>query len=139
MAKRGRSRRDDGKLDMTPMIDIVFQLIIFFIVTMVITKDVNPDIVLPPAPNAPEIDLADTTLVVEVNQNGWISIHGVQLSEAQLRTVVQRRFDVYGEFPVVIRGDHRARHKHIKNVMDLVSGIGLWKINFVAIKELKKH
>ena len=138
MAKRGRSRRDDGKLDMTPMIDIVFQLIIFFIVTMVITKDVNPDIILPDAPDAEEIKLPDTTLVVEVNRNGWISIHGVQLSEGQLRTVVQRRFDVFGEFPIVIRGDHRARHKHIKAVMDIVSQIGLWKINFVAIKEPKE-
>ena len=46
---RGRSRNDDGELDMTPMIDIVFQLIIFFIVTITITKEVNPEIELPDA------------------------------------------------------------------------------------------
>ena len=99
--------------------------------------DGHQHIELPMAADSPEIELADTTLVVEVNRHGWISIHGAQLSEAQLKVVVRRRFDFYGEFPVVIRGDYRARHKHVKKVMDIVSEVGLWKINFVAIKEKK--
>ena len=134
---RGRTRDDDGKLDMTPMIDIVFQLIIFFIVTITITKEVNPEIKLPDAKDAPEVDFPETTLTVEVSRHGWISIHGAQLTEAHLRSMVKRRYDVYGEFPVVIRADHRARHTAVRRVMDIVSSEGLWKINFVAIKEPK--
>lgn len=139
MAKgRGRSNNsDDGNLDMTPMIDIVFQLIIFFIVTITITKEVNPDIKLADAKDAPEVEFADTTLTVEVSRRGWISIHGAQLTKAKLRSVAQRRYDIFGEYPVVIRADYRARHKDVREVMDTVSSIGLWKISFVAIKEKK--
>ena len=139
MAKgRDRSRNSgDGTLDMTPMIDIVFQLIIFFIVTLTITKEVNPEIELAEAKAAPEVDFADTTLTVEVSKRGHISIHGAQLSRAKLRIVAQRRYNIYGEYPVVIRADYRARHKAVREVMDTVSEIGLWKISFVAIKEKK--
>lgn len=137
MGRRSRSSNDDGRLDMTPMIDIVFQLIIFFIVTITITADVNPEIVLADAKNAPEIDLPETTLTIEVSRMGWISIHGAKLTEQHLRTVVKRRYDVYGEYPVVIRADYRARHSAVRKVMDIVSSEKLWKINFVAVKEKK--
>jgi biopolymer transport protein ExbD len=139
MAKgRDRTKNSgDGTLDMTPMIDIVFQLIIFFIVTLTITKEVNPEIELSMAEAAPEVDFADTTLTVEVSKRGNISIHGAQLTRAKLRSVAQRRYDIFGEYPVVIRADYRARHKAVREVMDTVSEIGLWKISFVAIKEKK--
>ena len=47
MAKKKNKRQNDGAaLDMTPMIDVVFQLIIFFVVTLKTADTINPDIVL---------------------------------------------------------------------------------------------
>ncbi len=133
-----KKRRDDGRLDMTPMIDIVFQLIIFFIVTIVITDDANPDIILADAKQSPELkDMPDTTLVVEVDRHGRISIHGARLTEGNLKHVAVRRYNFFGEFPVIIRADKRTRHKDVRRVMDIMTDVGLWKINFVAIKEKK--
>ena len=55
MGKAKKERIAAGcAVDLTPMIDVVFQLIIFFIVTMQAQKEENKDIILEPAPYGPE-------------------------------------------------------------------------------------
>lgn len=125
-------------IDMTPMIDVVFQLIIFFIVTMKMEQDANPDIVLADAKHGPAIEEEDPrTMVVEVSRRGWISIRGAQLTRKKFASIMRGRFKRYGAFPVLIRGDYRARHEDIRAVMDICSQIGIWRINFAATKEKK--
>ena len=124
-------------LDMTPMIDVVFQLIIFFIVTINLEQNYKEDIELQMAEQAPLIEEDPMTLVIEVDKRGWISLHGAQATPQQLRAIVRRRYNSLGEFPVLIRGDRRTRHRDIRAVMDICSDIGIWKINFAAIKEDK--
>jgi biopolymer transport protein ExbD len=137
MSKRGR-HEGEGEIDMTPMIDVVFQLIIFFIVAITMQKQFNPEIVLPDAPRGREITGDNPrTFVVEVNSRGWISIHGAQFSRDKLRQIIKRRYDRYGQFPVMIRGDLRTKHSDIQSVMQICANAGLWKVSFVAIKEKK--
>jgi len=137
MARRERS--EGSTVDMTPMIDVVFQLIIFFIVTVKLEQDINPDIILEHAPDAPAIERSDPrTTIIEVNRRGWISMHGAQLTKTQLQSILKAKFNRRGgQFPVLIRGDQRTRHKDIRAVMDMCTEIGVWKINFAAIKEKK--
>ena len=75
--------------------------------------------------------------MIEVDQRGWISMHGAQLSKQQLRKIMQRRFNARGPFPVLIRGDQRTKHADIRAVMDICTGVGIWRISFAAIKEKK--
>ncbi len=135
------SRRQSGQceIDMTPMIDVVFQLIIFFIVTIKFTQDYNEDIVLENGPHAPVIEIKgqSATMIIEVDKRGWISINNAQCTPAALRSIVKRRYDRMGEFPIMIRGDYRTQHKDVRTVMDICSEIGIWKISFVAMKEPK--
>ncbi|MDA0991214.1 MAG: biopolymer transporter ExbD [Verrucomicrobia bacterium] len=137
MAKRGRRANQDGQVDLTPMIDVVFQLIIFFIVTITLTKESNKDIVMVLAPHAQEIVPNPQMFVIEVDRRGWISMYGAQLSKDKLRKIMQHRFNVYGNFPVMIRGDKDTQHRNIRAVMDICTEIGIWRISFVAIKEKK--
>jgi len=140
MAKKHRHKgsHEGCDIDMTPMIDVVFQLIIFFIVTIKMEQDVNPDIVLANAKWGPVIKEEDPrTMVVEVSQRGWISIHGAQLTRTKFLDIMTGRLKRYGAFPVLIRGDYRAKHEDIRAVMDICSQIGIWRINFAAIKEKK--
>jgi biopolymer transport protein ExbD len=113
-------------------------LIIFFIVTIKMEQDVNPDIVLAMAEHGPAIEKEDPRrMVVEVSQQGWISIHGAQFTRKRLREVMAARFRRHGPFPVLIRGDHRARHADVRSVMDICAEVGIWRITFAAIKEKK--
>jgi len=136
----GKKRISEGsKTDMTPMIDVVFQLIIFFIVTIKMDQDVNPDIKLAKAEYGPMIEKMDPrTMVVEVDGRGWISIHGAQLSRNKFQKIMVARMKRHGQFPVLIRGDRRTRHEDIRAVMDICSKVGIWRINFAAVKQEAK-
>jgi biopolymer transport protein ExbD len=139
MARKQRSLGSD--VDMTPMIDVVFQLIIFFIVTIKLDQEVNENIRLWKAEHGPPIEEQQPgTTIIEVDQHGWISMHGAQLTKSQLLNILKTKRDRRGsDFPVIIRGDHRARHKDIRSVMDMCTRIGIWRISFMAIKEEKQR
>ena len=135
---RKKSQTEGSEIDMTPMIDVVFQLIIFFIVTIVMSQELNEDIILEDAKAGPPItDKNPRTTIIEIDRRGWLSMHGAQLTRAQLWNMLKNKYERHGEFPVLIRGDLRAKHKDIRAVMDMCSGIGVWRINFAAIKEKK--
>lgn len=134
-----RKRSSDGcELDMTPMIDVVFQMIIFFIVTIKMDENINEDIELAPAKQGPLYEGDNPlTLVIEVDRRGWLSINNVQFNETQLKNVIRGRFQRLGTFPVMIRADRRTQHKDVRKVMDMCSESGIWRIDFAAIKEPK--
>ena len=137
-----RKKQEVCELNMTPMIDVVFQLIIFFVVTLTMSEAKNEDISLALGPNGPEIDTKDPmsslSLVIEVDKKGNLSIGGMSIKPEQLRTMLQSRYNKYGTFPVMIRGDAKARHRHIRVAMDIVTSCGIGRVSFVAIKEQKE-
>jgi biopolymer transport protein ExbD len=126
---------------MTPMIDVVFQLIIFFVVTLKMTSDVNQDIILEDGKNGVTLtqdNMPPTTLEIELDRRGRISIHNATLSESMLSQILKSRVNKHGnEFPVLIRADRRTQHERVKRVMDVCTGVGIWKLSFVAIQEHK--
>jgi len=137
MAKHKRKKHNEGgDVDMTPMIDVVFQLIIFFIVTIKMDETINEDIELPKARQSPTVEDVDPrTIVVEVDRRGWFSMSGVPMSKSQLAGVIEGRYARFGQYPVMIRADYRAQHKHVREVMDICAGIGIWRVDFAAIKK----
>ncbi|HNX33955.1 MAG TPA: biopolymer transporter ExbD [Kiritimatiellia bacterium] len=128
-------------LDMTPMIDVVFQLIIFFVVTLKMTSDVNPDIILEDGKNGVTLtqdNLPPSTLEIELDRRGRISIHNATLNERLLATMIKNRINRHGnEFPVLIRADRRTQHEKVRKVMDICTAAGIWKLSFVAVQEHK--
>lgn len=138
MAKKKKRKVSEGcATDMTPMIDVVFQLIIFFIVTLKMDEN-NPDIKLDDAPYGPMLkEVSEMTTVIEVDRKGRITMHNVPFAKNALSNYLRSKYKKYGEFPILIRGDYRAQHKDIRGVMDTCTAAGLWRINFAAIKERK--
>ncbi|MBQ7251512.1 MAG: biopolymer transporter ExbD [Kiritimatiellae bacterium] len=137
MAKKARTL-PDGELNMTPMIDIVFQLIIFFVVTADMANKANDTLVsMAMAPNGAVEEQQDPrTVTVDVDKKGKISIAKVDLSEGQLLTILNKARKESGQgTPVVIRGDEKAEHESIRRVMDICGKAGLWKLRFAALKE----
>jgi len=138
MAKKKKKAASPGcECDMTPMIDVVFQLIIFFIVTLKMDEN-NPDIELDDAPHGPTLkEVSPMTTVIEVDKKGRITMNNVPFSKNALFGYLKSKYKKYGEYPILIRGDYRAKHNDIRGVMDLCTSAGLWRINFAAIKERK--
>ncbi len=135
-----RRQMEDMPLNMTPMIDVVFQLLIFFVLTADFENLSYNNLFLPDAPHGQETISKDPrTVTVDVSANGKMSIAGIQVSMPQLTAILKKVYAQQGNtFPVVIRGDKECRHEFIKNVMDAAQEAGFARIRFAAIKERKK-
>jgi len=126
---------------MTPMIDIVFQLIIFFVVTLKLTSDINMDILLEDGKSGDiikEETRKQNPLEIELDRNGRISMYNFRFSDDEIRNVLRGRVNRMGaDFPILIRADRRTPHEHVKRVMDLCTEAGVWKLSFVAVQDHK--
>ena len=134
-----RERNDAGcEVDMTPMIDVVFQLIIFFIVTITLDQKINEDIVLEYAKHAEIIEKEpERAITIEVDRRGHVSIQNAQLSLTKLQSLMRNRVNKFGEFPVYIRADKDTKHADVKSVMDICTDVNLWQVSFIALNEDK--
>jgi biopolymer transport protein ExbD len=138
MAKRSS---EEVNINMTPMIDVVFQLIIFFVVTVDLDrKKFDERIKLAFAPDGPAIAQLDPrTIVVEVSEKGLLSIARNPVPDDLLETWLKYAVRTGGQdTPVQIRGDRRTKHEHIRRVMDACGRAGISRVSFVATKE-KAH
>ena len=142
-----KRKLDPAEMNMTPMIDVVFQMIIFFVVTLKMTKEENPDIDLENGKNG-EVITADNmpvqTLTIEVARRhpilaprGRISINNATCSLAALDGILKGRYAKFGTFPVLIRADKDAIHEDVRKVMDVCTANGVWKVGFVAVQDAK--
>ncbi len=128
----------DARLDMTPMIDVVFQLIIFFITAVDMeNKALETNVKMAMSPHGPvETKKDPRTVIIDVEQDGTIRVAGAQLTEGQLRSIMlQVRQNTGQTTPVVIRADLNVTHEYVKRVMDVCGGVGLWKFSLAALKE----
>ena len=136
-----KKNHPDAQLDMTPMIDVVFQLIIFFIVTIAMQEQQNEmNVRLALSPHGKAVEKKDPrTVYIDVEKNGVLRIAGGRISATSLQSLIVRiAQDSKFQVPVVIRADAGVRHDEVRKVMDICARAGLWRIKFAAIKEQAK-
>ena len=134
-----------AEMDMTPMIDIVFLLIIFFVVTAAIEKEAVDETILlaksyyvrPPEKQDPR------QITVNVGYRGAdstaISIAGNFLPLANLEGTLRNAMRKHGnDIPVVIRADGRVKFEHVEKVIDVVGKAGLYRVSMSA-EDQGKH
>jgi biopolymer transport protein ExbD len=136
-----RKRTEEGGVNMTPMIDVVFQLIIFFVTTVQLEQQaIDETIRLSMSPHGPAVEQKDPReVVVEVNDRGQISIARSYLGESTLRAILRKVVNDHGQTtPIIIRAAGGAKHEDVRKVMDAAAYAGLWKVSFAATKEVAK-
>lgn len=137
-----RKKNQEGcDLNMTPMIDVVFQLIIFFIVTINIADSKDETVRLELGTHGQEVESGEaknSSLVIDVSEKGRCSIGNVTLTDARLHQIMKQRFARYGSsFDVCVRGDARAKHNAIRRVMDICTSEGIGRVTFIAVKDAR--
>ena len=125
--------------NLTAMIDVVFQLIIFFVATTSMQdKVIDSRISLAIAPHGATVTQKDPLEInVDVDKDGTIRIMRTAISAGTLESVLRKAVQDYQSnlIPVIIRGDAEATHESIRQVMDACARAGIWKIKFAALKE----
>lgn len=135
-----RKAQENPQLDMTPMIDVVFELIIFFVVTLTQCTAKDETIRLEDGRHGIELtpdEMPPTQMTVDVARNGRISMGDITFTPEQIGQKVKERKRKFGEFPILIRADRNARHEAVARVMNACTANGIWKISFMAIHERK--
>ena len=136
-------------MDPTPMVDIVFQLIIFFLVAMQVKKnETEADLVLPSARQAVTIeDEKEPPLIINIvketvskrQRNRPYVVMGNVLDDVALakflKNEVARRRLTGDKIPLVrIRGDRDSQFKEIQSALIACRGAEIWQIRLSAIK-----
>ena len=118
--RKRRITNDQPQLEMTPMIDVVFQLLIFFIVTIK-QEDIYSMLSAArpaPDPDATPEDIPPNVLNIEINKTGFI-LRGVPVSKA----LWERRLSNFAEYDkkvsVVIRCTGDSPHKLLVQTLDI--------------------
>ena len=128
---------DDVQLDMTPLVDVVFLLLIFFMLST--SLSVNPGIKIDlPKSSAEQVKKKKTTLRVAIEAGGRIFLEGKKLSLDQLRD----KFAAVGKSSgddalVVIEADKKVYHGLVVKVMDAAKTSGLNKLAIATRPEDK--
>jgi biopolymer transport protein ExbD len=129
MAKR-HAHTEDAEINITPMLDIVFIMLIFFIVTTSFTKETGASIVKPEAEQA--ISLRNGTILIGIKSNDdiWMSKRLIELRE--VRSMVEQAKAENPKGSVVIVADKDSRIGTITLVMDQVKMAGVQGIAISA-------
>ncbi|MGB6223717.1 ExbD/TolR family protein [Haloferula sp.] len=129
---------DDLTIDMSPMIDMVFLLLIFFLVnaTMIIVK-MDPEVEPPVAKNSVKAEDGNGRIVINIRQEGeMFSEQGEELDDDAVIDLVSKEKDrivQQGYEPKLhLRGDRRAVFKHSRKVLRLSAKAGVDKVVFAT-------
>ncbi len=128
--------------NMTPMIDVVFLLIIFFLVSSHLARqETQLELDLPQATSGrrPEGDDARRVVVnilPDQGSEGRIQVGGQSLSRAQLRSLIDYETgQARGRLEVRIRCDRRVPYQMVEPVMVGCARAGVWQVTFAVVEE----
>ncbi|MCE2595038.1 biopolymer transporter ExbD [Motilimonas cestriensis] len=130
MRRRRIRPEEDAQIDMTPMLDVVFIMLIFFIVTTSFVRESGVEVNRPKAASASEQKNAG--VFIAVKENGEIYLDRKQLDVQKVHSVLERIIAERGEVGLVIQADQMARHGVVVKVMDAAKSAGIKQISVAA-------
>jgi len=126
MLLKAQSTQESPTLELTPIIDMVFLLLIFFLVATTFQQtEREMKIALPEAISAGPISVSLRELVVNVDAQGEIIVSGRTMSVDDLRTLVTEAVATNPEQKVTVRGDRETPYANIVRVLDVCKAAGI--------------
>ncbi|UTF60918.1 biopolymer transporter ExbD [Gilvimarinus sp. DA14] len=129
-----RQSREEDSINLTPLIDVVFLLLIFFMVSTTFTKETHLEIDLPEAVGEASTDTPEPLEIV-VNVEGNYAIDGKSLVNNQSATLKAAITELAGENtdqPLIITADAKAPHEAVVRVMDAAGQLGFVNLSITT-------
>ena len=130
MIRRNRRKSEEQGLDLTPMMDIVFIMLIFFIVTTSFVKETGVDVNRPNAETAERDEKGNILVAITQNNEIWIDKRRIDLKA--VRANIERLKIEYPEGSVIIQADKEARSGLLVETMDQIRLAGVQNISIAA-------
>ncbi|BDS08306.1 biopolymer transporter ExbD [Oceaniferula spumae] len=134
--RRFRNFSDDSsssEINISPLIDVVFILLIFFIVTTVFVEETGVDINKPRAASAE--DLEKNSILIAVTANGQVYQGGRSIGVSGVRSVVAAMLEADANTPVIIQGDTDSNHGLVVQVIDAAKLAGAKTVNLATTNQ----
>ena len=121
---------EESSVDITPMLDVVFIMLIFFIVTATFIKESGIDVDKPEAATAIVQEKASILVAIDANDQVWINRRPVDVRS--VRSIIERLHAENPKGTVVIQADRESRNNTLVQVMDASRRAGVYDIALAA-------
>lgn len=130
------SQSDEPEINLTPLIDVVFLMLIFFMVTTTFIREGNLAITLPEASLEPTVASADSVELVIDTQGNYV-LDGRELVNRQRETLVLalRELTAGATPSIVIHADARTPHQAVVTALDAAGYVGIQQIAIATVPE----
>jgi biopolymer transport protein ExbD len=128
---------DDGTelgFQLAPMVDIVFQALIFFMVVSVFAKfETSLDIVVPTAKTSVTSTRLPGEIIVNIDAEGRIVINRRRFTPEELKGTLARIAETFPGQPVILRADRQTPYEDVIGVLDACREADIWNVSFATL------
>lgn len=129
--------RDVG-FQMAPMIDVVFLLLIFFMVASIFAQWETKIGIEVPTAETGDTDTRDPSeIIVNLDAAGDIYINSIEMKPFRVERLLGIISDTYKGHAVIIRADRRTHHEKVMNVLDICRKVDIWNVSFSTLPDEK--
>ncbi len=126
MLVRSRDVNEGVSIELTPIIDMVFLLLIFFLVATTFHQaEREMQIALPEASAAGPISATLREIVVNIDKDGLIIVGGKPIAHDELRAIISQAVENNADKKVTVRGDRGTAYANVVGVLDACKGSGI--------------
>lgn len=118
------SRRESGGINVTSLVDIIFNLLLFFMLTTSFSESAGLEVQLPSS-NESDLAVSANDLVVVLTKTGTVMIDGEVIGRDQLEPRLQAHKDLPRAGTVLLEADDRVPHGKVVELMNVAKKIGV--------------
>ncbi|MFT4937823.1 MAG: biopolymer transport protein ExbD [Paraglaciecola sp.] len=132
--KKHGSSDDEASIDMTPMLDIVFIMLIFFIVTTSFVKEKGLEVSRPKDSNTPPPPTNVKSLSIRIDADGSIVLNGRIVDVRRIEANIQSFLAENNQDSAAIQAHPKAKHGVVTEVVNETKKAGIQKISMMVSK-----
>ena len=123
-----------GGVPLTPMMDVVFLLLCFFVTSQILAQwETEIDVTLPTAETGEIPQRLPGEVIVNVLPDGRTVVNGQDLDDEALRGMLARLVELFPGQPVLLRADKTTPYEHVVRVLDFCRQADLWNVSFATL------
>ena len=120
-------------MQIAPMVDIVFLLLIFFLMTWNFSRsEMELDVKVPKAREGKESRRAVGEVILNVKSDGTVVMNRREMDASGLESALAKIATLYPDQAVILRGDENVDYRHVVEVLDICRRANIWNVAFAT-------
>jgi len=128
-----RAEEEENEINLTPMLDVVFIMLIFFIVTASFIKEAGIEVNRPEAPTADKQE--DAAILIAISENDEIWIDRREVDPRAIRASIERLHAENPKGSIVIQADQESTNEALTLVMEAAKAAGVTNVAISAVAD----